>query len=298
MADGSQDFLTLLSDAVVARAAAGQGLVATISTGRRPRTGIFWGGDVVVASEQSFPKADDATVQLADGRKLNAQVAGRDPSTNIIALRLEQPVEVSLPATAEPQLGALALAFGAAGDGTATVRLTSIRAMGPAWHSLRGGLIDRRMSLDLSVSSGQEGGPVLSADGGLLGMSTAGPRGRAIVIPAATVARVLPPLLRTGKIERGWLGVALHPVALPAGSVTAQERGQMVMQVAADGPAAKAGVQPGDILVAAGGVAAVQARDLGRRLGPDSVGQMIELRLFRAGAPLTLTATITARPAA
>lgn len=300
MAEGQPDLLQQFSDCVAARTAAAQQFVAAIEVKRRVRSAILWGGDVVVASEQVFPKTDEAVVHLPDGRRLKARIAGRDSGTNVVALRLEQPVDVTLPSAAEPRLGALVLAMSATGAGAPAIRLGIVRAVGPAWHSLRGGLIDRRVSLDLSLSAGEEGGPVLAANGGVLGMSATGPSGRALVIPTPTIARVLEPLLTTGRIDRGWLGLALYPVALPdaAAAQTGQHRGLMVMRIAGEGPAAKAGVQPGDILLAVGGEPALHARELGRGLGPDSIGKATELRVLRGGVPITLAATITARPAA
>lgn len=299
MAGEHQDPLVQFSDALAARATAARAFVVAIRTRHRSRSGILWDGNVAVASEQVFPKASEAEIVLPDGRSVKAQVAGRDRGTNVVALRLETPAEAKLPAPAEPKLGALALAFGATADGAPTARLGIVRALGPAWHSLAGGLIDRRISLDLGLSGREEGGPVLDAAGGLLGMSTAGPRGRALVIPAATIARILAPLLASGRVERGWLGVALHPVALPEAiaAETGQDRGLMVMQVAADGPAAKAGIHPGDILLRVGDKPASRPMEIGRSFGPDSIGRSIELQLLRAGVRVTLSLTITARPA-
>jgi S1-C subfamily serine protease len=236
---------------------------------------------------------------LTDGKRVAARVAGRDRGTNVVALRLEQAIEANLPAAAEPRLGEFALALAAGGGGEKMIRAGVVRTVGPAWQSLLGGRIDRRISLDFAISRGEEGGPVVTAAGGLLGMSTAGPRGRALVIPAATVERVLDPLLSAGKIDRGWLGVALHPVALPdaAKAEHAQDRGLMVMQVAPGGPAEKAGVLAGDILIAVDGAPASRPNAVARQLGPESVGKEIELRLIRAGALRVVAATVTARPA-
>jgi S1-C subfamily serine protease len=130
-------------------------------------------------------------------------------------------------------------------------------------------------------------------------MSTAGPRGRALVIPAATVERVLDPLLNAGRIDRGWLGVALHPVALPDSGTGegAQDRGLMVMQVAQGGPAEQAGILAGDILIAVDGTPASHTNAIARQFGPESIGKAIECRLIRAGSPLSVAATVTARPA-
>ena len=295
-----EDTLTRLSDAMAARAAAASALVACIhAKGAGPRSGTLWRADVVVASEQVFPRTDRADIVLADGRRIGARVAGRDRGTNLVALRLEQGIESALPTAAEPRLGEFALALAAGAGGEPRVRIGLVRTVGPAWHSLRGGRIDRRISLDLVISRAEEGGPVVTAAGGLLGMSTAGPRGRALVIPAATVERVLDPLLSAGRIDRGWLGVALHPVALPdaAKAEAAQDRGLMVMQIAPNGPAEKAGVLAGDILIAVDGAPASRPNAIARQLGPESIGKEIELRLIRAGALRIVAATVTARPA-
>ena len=299
MTDERHDPLAQLSDALATRAEAAQPLVAAIRIQHRRNSGIVWGGDVVVASEQVFPRASEAEIRLADGRELKANVAGRDPGTNVVALRLEQAVEIARPPSAETRLGALVLALGAAAGGMPSVRLGIVRALGPAWHSRAGGLIDRRIGLDFEISGGEEGGPVVDASGGLLGMSTAGPRGQGLVIPASTIERVLAPLLATGRVERGWLGVALHPVALsePVAGQEGADRGLMVMQVASDGPAARAGIHPGDIVIRIGQVPAIDAHRIGRTLGAESIGRVVELRLIRAGSPLTVAVTLTARPA-
>src|SRR6516165_10447099 len=172
-----QDTLAQFSDALVERAAVAQGFVIGIRCTRfQPRSGTLWRTDVAVASEQVAPKTEEAEIVLADGKVAQARVAGRDRGTNVVAFRLQQPVEVDLPAAVEPRLGAFALVFAADGSGATIVRTGVVRALGPAWHSLGGGRIDHRISLDLTISSVEEGGPVLDASGGLLGMSTAGPR--------------------------------------------------------------------------------------------------------------------------
>ncbi len=299
MSDVPRDELTRLSDALAARAAAALRHVAELrAAGGPPLTATLWRAGVAVASDQCFPKATDAELVLPDGQSLAARVAGRDPSTNVVALHFEDGTGLSAP-PAEPRLGALALLLAAGGAGTPAVRLAILRSVGPAWQSRLGGRIDRRIVLDLRLPGREEGGPVFDAAGGLLGMSTAGPRGCALVIPATTIDRVLVPLLASGRIDRGWLGAALHPVALPteiAGEI-GLDRGLMVLRLDPDGPAARAGVIAGDILVRVGDVPAQHPGEIGRRLGPESVGHSLALQVVRAGAPLSLAATITARPA-
>jgi S1-C subfamily serine protease len=299
MADQSRDLLLQLSTALAAATASAQSSVVAIRTTQSPAlSGTLWRRDLVVASEQVFPKADAAEVVQADGTAIPARTAGRDPGTNVVALQLEAAVEFDRPGPADPALGALVLTLAADAGGAPSVRLGIVRSLGPAWHSRRGGRIDRRIGLDLNLSSREEGGPVIDAAGALLGMSTAGPHGRALVIPASTIDRILPPLLETGRIARGWLGAALYPVALSEAfsQQIGQDRGLMVLRVAEGGPAAAAGVIAGDILVTIGGTVVGRPSRIVQSFGPESIGQQLELSLLRAGTRLTLNATITERP--
>src|SRR3954467_5194945 len=133
----------------------------------------------------------------------------------------------------------------------ATVVVGLVSRLGPAWVSQAGGQIDHHIGLDLMIGARGEGGPVFDAAGGLLGMATAGPHRRGLVIPTATIDRVIGPLLATGRIARGWLGLGMQPIALDDDLATqsGHRRGLMVMQVAPGGPAASAGLMPGDIIV-------------------------------------------------
>ena len=297
MPDIIQNPLTSLSDAIAEQVRLAGPLVAGIVVqGHRARSGTLWRKDVVVVSEQTFPDVNEAKVTLTGGSSFGARLAGRDPGTNVLALRLEGTPEVAPAAAAEPHPGALALALAADGDGV-SVRLGVIRSVGPSWHSRAGGRIDRRITLDIALTSGEEGGPVLDARGGLLGISTLGPRGRVLVIPTATVEGVIDPLLARGRVERGWLGLALQPVLVPEAlhSEAGQSRGLMVMGVAKDGPAAQAGVQAGDILLAIGGISVISSAMVAQRLGPEAVGQQMEMRLIRAGKMLLLGVTVGVR---
>jgi S1-C subfamily serine protease len=280
---------------VAARAAAVRGAVAAIRLSEgRYLSATLWGPDVAVASEQSLPRGEEFELVVAGGAVAKAKLAGRDPGTNIAALRLERTIDFSGFENAEPQAGALALAFGADGAGGVRARLGVVNVAGPEWTSSAGGRIDRYIVLDLSLARAEEGGPVLAAKGARLGMSTFGPRGRVLVIPAATVERVLPALLKDGRIARGWLGVGLQAVAVPDAlqAEAGQSSGAMVMSLVPGGPAAKAGVVAGDIVLTVDG-----ARKIASALA-GSIGRTAELRLIRGGKVFQLKATIEARPAA
>jgi S1-C subfamily serine protease len=294
-----QDALSGLSDALVERARRARPLIAHITArGRSTRSGTLWRKDVVVASEQSLPDIDQADITLADGASSTARVAGRDPGTNVVVFRLEGTPEPSPLSAPEPRLGALVVVFGADSGGP-SMRLGTINSVGPAWHSRAGGRIDHRIALDVTLADREEGGPVFdAAGGGLLGISTLGPRRQVLVIPRATVDRVLDPLLSKGRVERGWLGLALQPVLVPEAlqAEVGQPRGLMIMRVVTDGPAAKAGVAAGDILVTLDGQGISRPSTVTEHLGPESINRPVELRLIRAGKVVALGAIVAAQP--
>ena len=261
-------------------------------------SGVLWTPNAIVVSEQALPDASEFEVTVGDVTA-SAQLAGRDEGTNVAVLRLDRDLSGKLPPHAVPAVGALALALGVGADGPAA-RLAIVRSVGNAWQSLAGGTVDHRIVLGTYLGRTEEGGPVLGADGAIFGIATRGAGRQSLVIPASTVERIVPQLLKSGTIARGWLGVALHPVALPETlrSDQSQRVGLMVMDVVAGGPAAKAGVLAGDILLAVGGAQATRPGKIARQLGGDSIGRKLELTLARAGAIVTSECVIEARASA
>jgi S1-C subfamily serine protease len=297
----SSDVLTQLSDAVAARAAAAKNSIVAVRLHEAKHlTGIMWQPGIVVVSEQSLPRKDEFELVAPDGSTQTAKVAGRDASTNIAILKTDSPIAAPVFTAAEARVGAIALAIGADGTGGASARLGMVNLVDGEWHSRRGGLIDRRIVLDIDLASREEGGPVFDAAGGCLGMSTFGPRGQVIVIPHATISRVVPQLIKDGHVSRGWLGVALQAVAVPDAlrENADQTSGMMVMSVVENGPAAQAGIVAGDIILSVDGIAANRFRKIARYFGSDSIGRKADVRLIRGGAIVTVPATIAERQAA
>ena len=292
------DLLAQVSSALAARTQAAKNVIVAIHLphGRRI-TGTVWQSDVVIASEQSLPRKDDFELVAPGGSAVTAKIGGRDPSTNIAMLRLAAPLASPSIAASEPQAGAIALVIGADGSGGASARLGVVNFAGPEWHSSRGGLIDRRIVLDVGLARREEGGPVFDAAGGCLGMSTFGPRGQVIAIPTATIERVVPMLLKDGRVARGWLGVALQAVAVPDAlrETAEQSTGLMVMSVVEDGPAAQAGIVAGDIILSVDGTSTHRFRNIARHFGADSIGRKADLRLIRSGRVITVQTTIAER---
>src|ERR1700739_4601949 len=278
------DLLTQLSNALAARAELAKNAVVAVRLAHeRHITGMVWRSGIVVVSEQSLPRKDDFELVAAGGSVLPAHTAGRGPSNNTAILRRAESIALPSISAGEASAGAIALAIGADGMGGASVRLGVVNLAGAEWHSSRGGLIDRRIVLDLRLARREEGGPVFDVAGACLGMSTFGPRGQVIVIPTATIERIVPLLLKDGRIARGWLGVALQAVAVPDAlrETTDQSSGLMVMSVVEGGPAAQAGVLAGDIILSVDGTSTHRLRRVAKLFGADSIGRKADLRLIR-----------------
>lgn len=294
------DALTQLSSALAARTDAARAAIAAIAlSDDRYLSATLWQDELIVASEQSLPKRESFELLLPGGSGASANIVGRDPGTNIALLRLSRPVSVPAMVNGEAQPGALVLAFGSDGAGGVTVRLGIVNHAGPEWSSSAGGRIDRRIVLDIRVARAEEGGPVLDAAGARLGITTFGARGEILVIPSATLERIVPTLLKDGHVARGWLGLVLQPVAVPDAlqSQAGQSSGLMVMSIAEGGPAAKAGLVAGDIVLTVNGAPTRRVRKLAMHLAGDSIGRTADLRVIRGGAVLSLQAVIEARRA-
>jgi S1-C subfamily serine protease len=286
-------------------AAAGAGVVA-LGAAARGCSGCLWAPGVVVTSEQMLDASEAIDVMAGEERR-RARIAGRDPGTNVAVLRLEPPLADARPRlqspmpAAPPRVGSLAIVLGADRRGAPTARLAMVHAVGPAWSSLAGGQIDSLIRLDARLGA-DEGGPVIDASGALLGMSTSvpGPGGRAMVIPVATIARVVGPLLRDGRVPHGFLGVVLQAVALEPDqqSAAGQARGAIVLNLAGGAPAREAGILQGDVLLSLDDVPFGQGRIGPAMLGGDRIGRPASMRLLRAGEVKTVSLTIGARPAA
>jgi len=294
------DLLAQFSLALTARAELAKNAVVAIRRAHgRHITGMVWRSDIVVTSEQSLPRNDDFELVAPGGSVIAARIAGRDPGTNIAILRPAEQLPSPSIAAGEAHTGAIALAIGADGTGGVSARLGLVNLAGAEWHSSRGGLIDRRIVLDISLAQREEGGPVFDAAGACLGMSTFGPRGRVIAIPAATIERIVPLLLKDGRIARGWLGVALQAVAVPDAlrESAGQSSGLMVMSVVEGGPAAQGGIVADDIILSVDGTSANRLRNIARHFGPDSIGRKADLRIIRSRKVITVQTIIAERPA-
>lgn len=290
---------THLADAV--EAAAGS-VVAVLGRGRSAASGFVWRAGVVATASDALEHEEDIVVVAGDGARRPATLAGRDPSTDIAVLKIE---DTGLPVVAAPssrllRAGELVLSVGRRQEGP-IARLGLVAVAGGPWQSLRGGRIDRTIRLDRRIHRTEEGGVLIDAEGGWIGMTVSGPRGAALAIPAETIARVAAQLLAHGRIARGYLGLGLQPVRLDDALVRAlslsERRGIIVVNADPDGPGRRAGVLIGDIIVSWNGDRVHTVREVFRRLGPEAVAGEVILGIIRGGEPRTITVKIADRPA-
>ncbi|TDG05592.1 serine protease [Paracraurococcus ruber] len=290
----SPDPLAAFSDRLAALVAgAADRTVAVHGRDGRARSGLLWAEGLVVTAEEALEHDDELAVTLPDGRTVPAQLAGRDPGTDVALLKAETggfvPLAPAPPALLAP--GHLVLAVGRGEDGAVAAHGIASLVGGP-WRSMRGGRLDRRIQLGLRLDPCAEGGTVLDHAGRLIGMAVPGPKRRALAIPAETIARSVEQLRTRGRVARGYLGLAMQPVQ--AGEV----RGLIVVGVDPRSPAGQAGVLLGDVLVSWDGRPLGTVREMLARLDPDSVGTTVTLELIRAGRPHRVPVRIAERAAA
>lgn len=266
-------------------------VVAINSGDRHAASGTLWRPGLIVTADEALDDDEDVRLTMPDGREAAGTVAGRDPSTDIALLRVEGASEAldSLEPAGAVKAGHLAVAVGRGRNGE-FASAGIVKECGASWRSWAGGLIDRRILLDVDLDSRAHGGAVVGAAGDLIGLAAFAPRRRALVIPAETIDRIAERLAAKGSIPRGYLGIGLHPFRGEHG------HGAMVVRVDDNGPARRAGIFAGDILTAWNGERLEGVHGVFRRLGPDTVGSAVTLDVTRANKPTRIEVVIGERP--
>ena len=278
----------------------GPGIVRVEARSRMPASGLVWSADGLIVTAHHVVERDEGIyVGLAGGERVEATLVGRDASTDIAVLRCAgQDWPVSLRSDAGAlRVGNLVLALGRPGR-TVQATLGIVSALGDGWRTPAGGHVDRYLQTDVVMYPGFSGGPLVEAGGQIVGINTSALlRGTSLALPVETLTATVETLVQHGRIPRGYLGIGLQSVRLPAGlqEDLDQESGLMVMSVEAGSPASQAGIVQGDIIVTFYGQAMGQPDDLQQALTKDRVGKQTDLRLIRGGQPLSLSVVVGQR---
>jgi S1-C subfamily serine protease len=282
---------------------AGKSVVA-VGGRRHPASGVLLGNDAVVTVNHGVNRDEEITVVLGPDQRVSARVAGRDPGTDLAALRLAQPVAVTPPrwAAGSLRVGDLMLALGRTWRGNVVASSGVLSGVINApWRTWRGGELDHFVRPDLNLYSGFSGGPLVNSRGEFTGINTQGLHRSAVTIPAATVTRVTAELLSKGRVERPYLGLAMHTVTLPESlrarlNLKAGE-GLLVVHVEPGSPSDKAGVLLGDTLVELDAKNVAGTDEVQDILRAAKIGQEIEGIVMRGGAIAKIKVALEARPA-
>ncbi|MEP7380921.1 MAG: trypsin-like peptidase domain-containing protein [Gemmatimonadota bacterium] len=291
---------TLSNDLAGAVASASPSMVAIHARRRIPSSGVVWRPGIVVTTHHTIQREEQITVTLADGTTVGATLAGRDPTTDLAVLRLNSEVGVPFPRSAgSARVGELVMALGMPGTAV-TAALGVVSATGGEWRTWHGGRIDQFIRLDVAIYDGFSGGATVDAAGRLLGINSSGlARASAMTIPLATVERVAEQLLASGRVRRGYIGLGVQPVRLPAGVVSQHELsrnvGLMVVSIEEGGPAHAAGISLGDVVVACEGTPVSDPSELLGALSGDRIGSPVPLRVLRGGTPADVVVTVGER---
>lgn len=272
-------------------AARAEGSVVNVQAhGSCGATGFSWASDLVVTTARALDGGGRVEVGL-QGRRLPAKLLGVHLQTDLAVLRVEGELDVlklsALPWAAPESLALaeLVLALARPGD-RVRARLGIVSALGEKWRLAGGAEFERYIESDLSPAPGFSGGPLLRANGELIGLNNARlSRGVLLTLPAAGVSRIVESLVAHGRVPRAHLGVAVQSVRLPRPLAEAVGRasGLLVLSVEPGSAAERGGLMLGDLLLELGGRPLGQVGELQAALGEATLGTEIPLQLVRGG---------------
>jgi len=248
--------------------------------------------------------ADEIEVGLADGRKAAATIVGTDPETDlaVIRIRADKLPVIVLGDPAQARVGDVVLAIGNPFGVGQTVTLGIISALGR--NNLHINHFENFIQTDAAINFGNSGGALVDTRGNLLGINSAiysqtgGSVGIGFAIPVTTAKTVLDAIVKHGQVVRGWIGVESQDITpeLARSFGLAREQGAIIAGVVRGSPADRAGVQPGDILLAVEGRQIASTNDMMNRIADLAPGGTAKLTLMRKNRETTLDVTIGRRP--
>jgi serine protease Do len=253
----------------------------------------------IVTNNHVVEDVDSIKVAFEDGTELDAEIIGRDPKTDVALIRVHPENELfALPlgdsSSVRPGEWVVAIGNPFGLEHTVTAGIVSAK------HRIIGqGSYDDYIQTDAAINPGNSGGPLINLRGEVIGINTAiNPRANTIgfAVPINMAKQILPQLKAKGSVTRGWLGVVIQRITpeLTEALELSDEKGALVSKVAPDGPAAKAGVEHGDVIIEFNGQGVDDWNELPRLVAATPVGREVDLVIVRDGKRKTLEVAIGA----
>lgn len=256
---------------------------------------------IVVTNNHVVENADKITVKLSDERQFEGKLVGRDPKTDLAVIRIGDGKEnfpvAPLGDSNQLQVGEWVVAMGSPFGLSNSVTAGIVSAKG---RNIGAGPYDNFIQTDASINPGNSGGPLINLRGEVIGINTAifsqtgGNLGIGFALPINLAKEILPELIKTGKVTRGWLGVSIQRVTPDIAEALGieKEHGALVADVVEGGPAARAGIKSGDLIVEYDGKTIDEANQLPILVAETPVGKSVTVTVMRDHKRIPLTAKI------
>jgi serine protease Do len=251
----------------------------------------------IITNNHVIEKAQTIKVKLIDGKEYDATVVGRDPKTDLALIKID--AKNSLPVAAFGNSDALEVGDWVVAIGNPFGLETTVTAgiVSAKSRSIGAGPYDDFIQTDASINPGNSGGPLFNLQGEVVGINTAivsGGQGIGFAIPINMAKELLPQLKSKGKVTRGWLGVVIQKITPEIAKTFGlkESEGALVSDVTEDGPAEKAGIKRGDVIVSFNGKAIKEMDSLPKLVGATEVGKKAKVGIIRDGKPLEVEAVI------